>query len=457
MYTVSVIDLARLEELRATETERFVRERPRSMALLADAGRSMPLGVPMSWMAWLFDHPPIFVDRADGAWFSDVDGHRYLDVYLGITVGAAGHTPEHVVAAVTERMRSGIAFGLPTEDAIAASRMLAERWGLPKWQFALTSSQAIADVVRLARIATGRSRIVVFEGKYHGHLAELLAIPDDGGRSTPEYAGISQDDVERTTIVPWNDVEAVRRELESHDVALVIAEPALTNSGIIFPSAGFHASLRELTEQHGALLAIDETQTLPFAEGGLTRAWGLRPDVVILGKSLGGGVPVAAFGFDDRIASVIDREAAPYEVSGAAVDEPAIGGTTYGNALSMAAARAALEHVWTSVTCARTTDLASRLADGMRKVLRAAGVEWNVYSLGNRAGYRPHPIPPVNNVEAGDRDIPLLRHAQRVFMANRGVFEFGWWCGPAISAQAATSDIDHYLGVFDAFIGAVIG
>lgn len=416
----------------------------------------MPLGVPLSWMAWLFDHPPIYVESADGAWFTDVDGHRYLDMYLGITVAAAGHTPAPVIDAVTRRLQRGIAFGLPTADAIAVSQLLAARWGLPAWQYTLSSSQSLADVIRMARLATGRSRILVFEGKYHGHLAELLAIPGAGGDVVPEYDGIASVDVSRTTIVAWNDLAAVRRELEAGDVALVIAEPALTNSGIILPADGFHEGVRTLTEQHGTLLAIDETQTLPFAEGGLTRAWNLRPDIVVLGKSLGGGVPVSAFGFDHRLASLIDREATTYEVSGAAVDEPAIGGTTFANAMSMTAARAALEHIWTDATCTRTTALADSLADGMRRTFTEVGLDWNVYSLGNRAGYRPHPVPPINNAEAADRDLPALRHAQRAFMANRGVFEFGWWCGPAVSAQADQADIEHYLSVFDSFVHAIV-
>lgn len=184
----SRIDLAHVAALKEREDAAFVAARPRSTALLERARRSMPLGVPMSWMDFLFDHPPMFVDAADGAYFTDVDGHRYLDMYMNITVASAGHTHPAVVAAATEQLRRGVQFGLPTEDAIVVSETLAERWGLPKWQFALSSTQSITDVIRLARIATGRERILTFEGKYHGHLGELLAIESDGGtsRSTSE-------------------------------------------------------------------------------------------------------------------------------------------------------------------------------------------------------------------------------------------------------------------------------
>jgi glutamate-1-semialdehyde 2,1-aminomutase len=449
------IDLARAASLKQREDAAFVAARPRSAALLERARRSMPLGVPMSWMDFLFDHPPMFVDSADGAHFTDVDGHRYLDMYANITVASAGHTHPAVVEAAAERLRSGVQFGLPTEDAIVVSETLAERWGLPKWQFALSSTQSITDVIRLARIATGRQRILTFEGKYHGHLGELLAIEGDEG-AVPEYLGVTDADIARTDVVNWNDLERVERTLRTGDVALLIAEPALTNSGVVFPSDTWHTELRRLTREAGTLLLIDETQTLPCAFGGLVRTWGLEPDFVVLGKSLGGGVPTSAYGMSSETAWLIDREYTPYEVSGEAVDEPAIGGTMFGNALSMAATRAALGDVWTPENHARTQRLAGRLARGMRETFDRAGVDWDVYQLGNRAGFRFSPEPPRNNIEAGERDIPAVRHLQRVYMANRGVWEFGWWCGPAVSVQAEDADIDRYLSVFSAFIDELL-
>lgn len=416
----------------------------------------MPLGVPMSWMDFLFDHPPLFVDFAEGAYFTDVDGHRYLDMYMNITVASAGHTHPAVVEAATGRLTRGVQFGLPTEDAIVVAEALAERWGLPKWQFALSSTQSITDVIRLARIKTGRDRIVVFEGKYHGHLGELLAIAGDDG-AAPEYVGITDADIARTVVVDWNDLDGVDRALRAGDVALVIAEPALTNSGVVFPSETFHAELRRLTREAGTLLMIDETQTLPCAYGGLVREWKLEPDFVVLGKSLGGGIPTSAYGMRDEIASLIDREYVPYEVSGEVVDEPAIGGTMFGNALSMAATRAALTDVWIPENHERTQRLAERLMTGMRSVFEDAGVDWNAYQLGNRAGFRFSPDVPRNNVEAGEADIPAVRHLQRVFMANRGIWEFGWWCGPVVSTQATDDDIGRYLDTFAEFIAELLG
>jgi glutamate-1-semialdehyde 2,1-aminomutase len=446
-----VVDLDRVSELRRREDARFMGEHPRSLELRARARATMPLGVPLSWMAFLYDHPPLFVDEAKGAQFTDVDGRRYLDMSLGITVASTGHTAEPVVRAVAERMAKGIQFHLPTEDAIIVSEELARRWGLPKWQYQLSSTQANTDAIHLARLLTGRERVVVFEGKYHGHLAEVLAVWD-GGSTAPEYLGVTDHDIARTTVVTWNDSDAVASALASGDVALLLAEPALTNSGIVLPSEGFHAELRRLTREQGTLLAIDETQTLPMFFGGLVREWDLEADLVVLGKSLGGGVPVAAVGMTDEIARLIDREYAPYEVSGEEVDEPAIGGTLFGNALSMAAARATLLEVWTEETHLRMQGLAGALAAGMESVIRSHGRDWGVYQLGNRAGYRFAPTPPRNNQEAGEYDLPPVRHLQRVFMANRGVWDFGWWAGPAISAQTVAEQVDVYLGVFAEFI-----
>ncbi len=416
----------------------------------------MPLGVPLSWMVFLYDHAPVFVERGDGATFVDVDGHEYVDFSLGITVASLGHTPEPVIRAVADRMARGTQFHLPVEDAIVVSEQLARLFGLPKWQFALSSSQAVADTIRLARAVTGRERIVVFEGKYQGHVAELLAVRESG-HVRPEYHGISSADVARTIVVDWNDAEAVEEACARGDVAIVLAEPVLTNSGIVFPEDGFHRAVSEATRRHDVVLAIDETQTLPMAYGGLTREWGLEHDAIVLGKSLGGGVPVAAYGMSDRLAGAIDRDYQPYEVSGEAVDEPGIGGTMFGNALSLAAARAALEELWTTETYERMQRLAGGLADTMRRTLRGRGLDWDVYSLGNRAGYRFHPDPPRTNAEAGERDLPAVRHLQRVYFANRGIWDFGWWGGPAISAQTTDEHVRRYADVFAAFVDELLG
>lgn len=413
----------------------------------------MPHGVPLGWMSTLWE-TPLVVDGADASRFTDVDGNVYVDFSLGITIASAGHTHPAVVDAVTERVRRGTQFVLPTEDAIAVSEELARRTGLPKWQYALTATQAMTDAIRLARATTGRDRLLVFDGKYHGHVAETLVVLDDGGRLVPEYAGVVPEDFARTVVVDWNDLDAVEAALAGEDVALVIGEPVLTNSTIVFPEPGFHDGLRRLADTSGALLAMDETQTLPCAFGGLTAEWRLEPDLLVLGKSLGGGVPVAAYGMRDAISALIEA-GAPQQAIGEPVDDVAIGGTTFGNALSMAAARATLEHAFTREVHARMTALAGRLAAGLAQTIDEAGLPWSTYHLGNRAGTRFTVDPPRTNREAIGGDDHALRGLQRVFLANRGVWDMGWWCGPAVSAQTTEPDVDAYLSAFDAFVAAL--
>ncbi len=390
---------------------------------------------------------PVVVDTASGSHFTDVDGNEYVDFALGVTISSAGHTHPAIVDAVTDRIRGGIQFALPTEDAIAVSEELARRFAVPRWLYALSSTQAMVDVIRLARLATGRPRIVVFDGKYHGHLSETLVVLDDRGAQVAEYDGIASHDVARTIAVPWNDLAAVEAVLAREDVALLIAEPALTNSQVVLPDPGFHDGLRDLCTASGTLLAIDETQTLPCAFGGLTRAWGLKPDFVVLGKSLGGGVPVAAYGMPTAVAALVEG-GSPQEAVGVKVSEPGIGGTMFGNALSLAAARAALEYVWTEEGHLRTTRYAWRIADGMRDTLTRHGLDWPVYHLGNRAGYHVATRPPRTNRESIEADDHELRALQHVYFANRGIWDMGWWCGPAVSAQTTTADVDRYVAVF---------
>lgn len=411
----------------------------------------MPFGVPVVWMDSNWDHPPLFVESADGAHFTDVDGIRYLDLSLGITASSLGHTQPAIVQAVANRMAGGIQFQLPTEDAVAVSEELARRWGLPKWQFQLTSTQAVTEAVRLARVATGREQVLVFDGHYHGHYAELLAVEGADGVE-PEYLGVTPRDVERTLVVPWNDLSAVERALGGGEVAALIAEPVLSNEGIVFPQKELHSELRRLTASHETLLVIDETQTLPMAYGGLVREWRLAADMVVLGKSIGGGIPVSALGMTESVATWIEREQTAYEVVGEAVDQVAIGGTMFGNALSMAALRAALFDVWTEETHSYMRRLTAQLAEGMRAAVARHGLDWDVYELGNRAGYRPAAESPTNAADVARLDNIALRNTQRVFMANRGFWEFGWWGAQAISAQTAAEDLDEYLDAFDTFL-----
>ncbi len=454
MADLTGIDLARVRELEVTENARFVGERPRSIALQEQARRSMPRGVPMSWMDDLYDHPPAWVSHGSGSRFTDVDGHTYLDMYVADMSAFCGHAPQPVADAVARRMKLGSQFLLPGEDAIAVAEHLAGRYGLPKWQFTLSATQANTEVIRLAREMTGREAVLLFDGKYHGEGDATLVILEDG-EVAPESRGLPPGVAGQARVIQFNDVAALRAALEPGDVALVLAEPAMTNAGFLLPEPGFHQELRRATHDAGTLLAIDETHTLVCAHGGLARAWGLEPDFLTLGKAIAAGVPLATYGMRDEIASLIAPPEEARTVSGAFVDEVATGGTLFANALSMAAGRAALLDVLTEEAFERSGFLGGRMGAGLSTAIAAAGLPWSVAQYGAHASYFFVPEPPGDGASSRSADDPRLRALIRVFLANRGVWESGWWLGPTVSVAHSAEDVDRYLDVFGEFLTEV--
>jgi glutamate-1-semialdehyde 2,1-aminomutase len=444
-----------VSDLLTRENKWFAAERPRSTARLERARKTMPRGVPMAWMEDLYEHPPVWISHGRGAQFWDIDGHRYVDMYLADMSAFCGHAPEPVVAAVAERMRRGNQFLQPSEDAIPVAEHLAGRYGMPKWQFTLSATQANTEVIRIARHATGREVVLVFDGKYHGHVDSTLAVLDDGA-VRPEYYGLPRDMTATTRIVGFNDIPALERALAPRDVAVVLAEPAMTNVGFVLPEPEFHPALRELTADAGTLLAIDETHTLVTAYAGLGREWELQPDFLTIGKSIAAGVPLGAYGMTEELANLLEAPDDPYVVAGEAVEEPATGGTLFANALSLAAGRSALTEVLTEEAFARTATLGARMAAGLRATIARHGLSWSVTQLGSHAYYAFAPIPPHDGETSRAADDPDLRALMRVYMANRGVWESGWWLGPTISVAHTDADVDAYLEIFADFVAAVV-
>jgi glutamate-1-semialdehyde 2,1-aminomutase len=448
------VDQARIETLAAVEQKRFQDDRPRSMAATARAAATMPRGVPVSWMDELYDHPPMWVSHGAGSRFWDLDGREYVDMYVADMSAFCGHAPAPVVRAVSERMAAGNQFLLPSEDALIVAEELARRYGMAKWQFTLSATQANAEVVRIARVRTGREKVVVFDGKYHGHLEPTLAVLEDG-RVLPEYTGLAAGVTANLRIVPFNDLDAAERALAPGDVALLLTEPAMTNAGFLLPDPGFHDGLREMTRRHGTLLAIDETHTLVTAPGGLTTEWDLEPDILTVGKSIAGGVPLGAYGMTDEVAEVLRPPLGGATVSGIAYDEVATGGTLFANALSMAAARAALTEVLTREAFATTARLGEMLGTGLRACIDRTGLPWSVNLHGSHAYYFFSPQPPRDAAGARDSDDPGLRALIRLFLANRGVWESGWWLGPTVSVAHTPQDVEAYLDAIEEFTAAV--
>lgn len=438
---MSAIDRSHIRRLKEREDARFVAERPRSVELLERGRRSMPRGVPMSWHSTSFDHPPIFVAEGTGAYFTDVDGHRYLDTNIADISMFCGYAPEPVVEAVSRRVGAGTQFLLPTEDAIWVAEELARRWRMPHWQFTLSATQANTEVIRLARAATDRDKVLVFDGKYHGHLDDTLVALEDG-RLRPEEEGLPASVTDHTRVIQFNDAAALEQALAPGNVACVLTEPAMTNNhGLILPEPGFHEALREATRRTGTLLALDETHTLVGGPGGLTLEWSLEPDIVSLGKSIAGGIPIGAYGMTHELSRAMtgrdERE-----------DTVATGGTLFGNALTMAAARAALGEVLTDEAYRRTASLGERLADGIEDAVRRAGLAWSVPRLFARSGYAFAPELPRNAVEARANADPELLRLLRVYLANRGVWEAIEGAGPTVSVPATAEDVDLYVRVF---------
>lgn len=453
MAAIAGLDRSRLEALDASENERFVAQRPRSIELIARARGTMPRGVPMAWMDDLYEHPPMLIDRGTGAFFTDVDGHTYLDMYIADMSGFCGHAPTPVVEAVSRRVAAGHQFLLPGEDAIAVAEHLAGRYGMPKWQFTLSATQANTEVIRLARQATGREIVLMFDGKYLGHGDATMVVLEDGAL-VPEEQGLPRWITGQARVIPFNDVDGLRAALEPRDVALVLTEPAMTNIGVIQPVGGFHDALRELTRATGTLLAIDETHTLVAAWGGLTSELGLDPDMLVVGKSIAAGVPLGAYGMTDEVASLIAPPDEHWVVMGMVAQQVATGGTLFANALSMAAGRAALEEVLTPEAFDRAGALGVRMADALDRAIAAAGLPWSVARMSTHAYYSFAPTPARNAAESREADDPDLRALIRVFMANRGVWESGWWLGPTVSLAHTEEDVDRYVGVFEEFIAA---
>ncbi len=438
----------KLEEVKAREDAVFARGHGRSRELWERAKPVMPNGVPMSWLRTSYDHPPLFVDEGRGAHFRDVDGNDYADFNIADMSMFAGYAPDPVVDAVADRVARGTQFLLPNEDGIWVAEELGRRYGLPKWQFTLSATHANTEAIRVARVATGRDKVLFFEGKYHGHFDEAL-VELAHGRLVPEEGGLPRDVTSKSVIVPFNDPDALADALDGRTVALVVSEPALTNNlGLQLPDAGFHDALRRITRATGTLLAYDETHTQVVDAGGLTRLWGLAPDLITIGKSIAGGVPMGAYGMTEDVAEVMERPAGRDDEKGAV----ATGGTLFGNPLSMAAARATMGEVLTAAAYEHTHVLGARLADGIEHVVEEARLPWTTHRFWPRSGVTFAPLMPRNAQEAAAHlDVPL-RRLIRVYLANRGVWDAIVGAGPTCSVPASVADVDSYVEAFAALV-----
>src|SRR4051812_15838518 len=452
MDTVA-IDRSRLGYLLATELTRFVSEHPRAAALHSRARESLVGGVPMPWMmAWAGGFP-IVAERAKGATIVDVDGREYVDLCLGDTGAMTGHAPEPVWRAAGDRLRRGTTMMLPTEDAAVVGEQLRDRFGLDRWLFTLSATDANRHAIRIAREVTQRSKVLVYSYCYHGSVDEALAVCDAEGNTVSREGNVGAPvDVALTTrAIEFNDADALEAALAHGDVAVVLAEPAMTNIGIVPAADGYHDALRDLTRRYGTLLLIDETHTLSAGPGGCTKAWGLEPDLVTIGKAIAGGVPTGALGLSGEVVErMFASDDADWE------DVGGVGGTLAGNALSLAAARAALEQVLTEEGFAHAIDVATRLREGIEDVIATRGLPWHAVQLGCRAEYRFAPEPARTGTEAAAQGDDTLERFLHLYALNRGVlitpFHNMALCSPVTPPEAADRHTEVFAGAVDTLL-----
>ncbi len=441
------VDRGQLRTLLERERAIFAERHRASRGLAERASAHMIGGVPMQWMqVWVGQHP-IFFERASGNRLTDVDGNELLDFCLGDTGAMAGHSPPPTVAAVQRRIGElgGITTMLPTEDAIWVADDLARRFGVPKWTFALTATDANRWALRTCRQLTGRAKVLVMSHCYHGSVDETVVTLEHGvPTSKAGNVGPAVDPATTTRVVEFNDLAALERELAHGDVACVLAEPALTNMGIVLPEDGYWEAATRLIKAAGAILIIDETHTFSAGPGGCTRAWALGPDIVVIGKSIAGGVPIGAYG----VSAELD-ERIRLDERGDYVDTGGVGGTLAGNALSLAAARATLDEVLTDEAFERMCELGERMLIGIREVIERHGAPWVVEGLGARAELRFTPTLPRNGGEsyaAHDADVEEWLH---LVTLNNGILITPFHNMCLICPATTAEDIDTLFGVLD--------
>jgi glutamate-1-semialdehyde 2,1-aminomutase len=441
-----MIDRDRLAKLRTIEDERFLKNHPKSGELFASAKKSMPNGVPMSWMSKWPGAYPIFVEEAKGASFVDVDGNTYIDLCLGDTGSMTGHSPEATVTAIREQVGKGLSVMLPSKDAEVVSAELASRFNLPLWQFTVSATDANRHAIRYARLITGKSKVIVIDRCYHGSVDETFATLDKSGKTVAREGNIGAPvPLDQTTrVVAFNDLAAMKIALQHNDVAAILMEPAMTNVGIVLPKEGYLKEVEKLAKQFGALLIIDETHTISVGVGGMTGQLSLSPDFLTIGKAIGGGFPTGAFGMTQQVADSI-KKMVELEV----IDTGGIGGTLAANALSLAAMRATLSKVLTKENFERMIKLGNRWADGVEKVINQYQLGWTVNRLGARAEYMFAPTPPVNGREAADAGDFELEQYIHLRMLNDGFLITPFHNMALISPDTTSADVDAHTGAFE--------
>jgi glutamate-1-semialdehyde 2,1-aminomutase len=442
-----MINRTRLAELNRREQTEFERTHPKSKAAYAAADNLFGR-VPMTWMNKKSASFPIYFDRAVGNRIWDIDGNEYIDFALGDTGAMAGHSAPSVVAAVEKRVKTlgGVTTMMPTEDAQWVAKNLSDRFGMAKWSFSLTATDANRWAIRLVRAITGKSKILFNSYCYHGSVDESLIVvgPNGEGVDRPGNVGAPVPIAETSRVAEFNDLEGLEEQLRHGDVAAVLMEPAMTNIGIVLPEPGYLEGVRELTRKYDALLIIDETHTFSAGWGGMTRRDRLEPDLFVIGKAIAGGIPTGAYGLSaelaDRILSRTDLDL---------IDMGGVGGTLAGNPLSVIAMRAALEHELTEENFEKMIALADYFTAGVNALFEKYELPWSINQLGARAEYRFAKPYPKNGTEANAVADAELEDFIHLYLANRGVLLTPFHNMALMCPTTTKGDIDRHHEVFE--------
>lgn len=447
---VKVINRDRIRQLNQVELDLFESKHPNSKAAY-DAADHLFGRVPMTWMNKKSTGFPIYFERAEGNRVWDADGNQYIDFALGDTGAMAGHRSPAVVDAIVKRVQvlGGLTTMMPTEDAEWVARNLSERFGMAKWSFSLTATDANRWAIRLVRAITGKPKILFHSYCYHGSVDESLIVTsaDGHGMNRPGNVGSPVDVTVTSRVVEFNDIAGLENQLAHGDVAAVLMEPALTNIGIVLPEPGYLQAVRELTRKYDSLLIIDETHTFSADWGGMTRRDRIEPDVFVIGKAIAGGIPIGAYGLSDELAErILNRTDLDL------IDMGGVGGTLAGNPLSMAAARATLEEVLTQENFERMISLATYYTESVTGLFEKYNLPWSINQLGARAEYRfakPYPSNGTQAAQAADQELEDFIH---LYLANRGVLLTPFHNMALMCPTTSMADIETHNRVFEEVI-----
>lgn len=445
-----------MDALIDVEQQRFAATHPVSQQLWAEGRQHFLYGGPSHWMRRWAGGFPVYVEHAKGAHLTDVDGRTYVDFCLGDTGGMCGHAPEAVTKAAIAQLRAGTTTMLPTRDSLWVGEELSRRFGLPYWTLTTSATDANRGAIRLARMVTGRDKVLVFSGCYHGGIEEAHIELRDGKvamRNMIHPNGVDHEKV--SSVVEFNDVDALRGALSARDVAVVLMEPIMTNFGMIPVDPGFHATVREETRKAGTLLIIDETHTISSGPGGYSAIHGLDPDFFVAGKAIAGGIPAGIFGVSAETAEKIWNVVPHVNPRQRQSAHLGIGGTLAGNALTIATMRAVLEHILVPANYERMIGNAKRLAESAAAIIARHRLPWHVTQIGARAEIMFTPKPPRNGAEvmATRRgDLETLLHA---FYMNEGILVTPFHTMFLMCPATTAADVDHHTEVFERFVGLV--